>query len=160
MACVSCYGGAQGYGEGPLPGTASCCRGRELLPTVLPLSQVFYNGATVKQVDVPTLSGSFGILAAHVPTLQVLKPGVVTVFTEDGTATKYFVSSGSITVNADSSVQLLAEEVATLDMLDLATAKSNLDKALSQLAAAPDETAKVEAQINVEASEALVKALE
>uniref|UniRef100_A0A8C3RWB6 ATP synthase F(1) complex subunit delta, mitochondrial n=2 Tax=Chelydra serpentina TaxID=8475 RepID=A0A8C3RWB6_CHESE len=123
-------------------------------------TQVLYNGAAVKQVDVPTLSGSFGILAAHVPTLQVLKPGVVTVFAEDGTATKYFVSSGSITVNADSSVQLLAEEVATLDMLDLAAAKSNLDKALSQLAAAPDETAKVEAQINVEASEALVKALE
>uniref|UniRef100_A0A8C3XP09 F1F0-ATP synthase delta subunit C-terminal domain-containing protein n=1 Tax=Chelydra serpentina TaxID=8475 RepID=A0A8C3XP09_CHESE len=91
--------------------------------------------------------------------LQHLK-AVVTVFAEDGTATKYFVSSGSITVNAVSSVQLLAEEVATLDMLDLAAAKSNLDKALSQLAAAPDETAKVGAQINVEASEALVKALE
>lgn len=29
------------------------------------------------------------------------------------------VSSGSVTVNADSSVQLLAEEVVTLDMLDL-----------------------------------------
>jgi hypothetical protein len=29
------------------------------------------------------------------------------------------VSSGSITVNADSSVQLLAEEAVTLDMLDL-----------------------------------------
>ncbi|CAM2109209.1 unnamed protein product [Caretta caretta] len=85
-------------------------------------TQVLYNGATVKQVDVPTLSGNFGILAAHVPTLQVLKPGVVTVFAEDGTVTKYFVSSGSITVNADSSVQLLAEEVAALDMLDLTTA--------------------------------------
>ncbi|KAG6938572.1 ATP synthase, H+ transporting, mitochondrial F1 complex, delta subunit [Chelydra serpentina] len=81
----------------------------------------------MKQVDVLTLSGSFGILAAHVPTLQVLKPGVVTVFAQDGTATRYF---------------------------------SNVDKALSQLAAAPDETANVEAQINVEASEALVKALE
>lgn len=52
--------------------------------------QVFYNGANVKQVDVPTLTGSFGILASHVPTLQVLKPGVVTVYAEDGTATKYF----------------------------------------------------------------------
>lgn len=30
------------------------------------------------------------------------------------------VSSGSVTVNADSSVQLLAEEAVTLDMLDLA----------------------------------------
>ncbi|KYO44415.1 ATP synthase subunit delta, mitochondrial [Alligator mississippiensis] len=93
-------------------------------------TQVFYNAANVKQVDVPTLTGSFGILAAHVPTLQVLRPGIVTVYAEDGTASKYFVSSGSVTVNADSSVQLLAEEVASMDMLDLAAAKSNLEKAL------------------------------
>ncbi|OPJ86603.1 ATP synthase subunit delta, mitochondrial [Patagioenas fasciata monilis] len=93
------------------------------------VSLVFYNGANVKQVDVPTLTGSFGILASHVPTLQVLKPGVVTVYAEDGTATKYFVSSGSVTVHADSTVQVLAEEAVTMDMLDLATAKSNLEKA-------------------------------
>ncbi|XP_042335225.1 ATP synthase subunit delta, mitochondrial [Sceloporus undulatus] len=123
-------------------------------------SQVYYNAAHVKQVDVPTLSGSFGILAAHVPTLQVLKPGVVTVFAEDGSSSKYFVSSGSITVNADSSVQLLAEEVALLDQLDVTVAKSNLEKALSELASASDEAAKAEAQIRVEASEAIVKALE
>ncbi|XP_039175209.1 ATP synthase subunit delta, mitochondrial [Crotalus tigris] len=123
-------------------------------------AQIFYNAAIVKQVDVPTLSGSFGILAAHVPTLQVLRPGVVTVFDEDGSSKKYFVSSGSLTVNADSSVQLLAEEVALLDELDAATAKSNLDKALSALASATDEVARAEAQINVEANEAIVKALE
>ncbi|PNI16874.1 ATP5D isoform 4, partial [Pan troglodytes] len=63
--------------------------------------------------------GAFGILAAHVPTLQVLRPGLVVVHAEDGTTSKYFVSSGSIAVNADSSVQLLAEEAVTLDMLDL-----------------------------------------
>ncbi|KAM6466270.1 ATP synthase F(1) complex subunit delta, mitochondrial [Liasis olivaceus] len=123
-------------------------------------SQVFYSAAIVKQVDVPTLSGSFGILAAHVPTLQVLRPGVVTVFDEDGSSQKYFVSSGSVTVHADSSVQLLAEEVALLDQLDVAMAKSNLDKALSELASATDEAAKAEAQISVEANEAIVKALE
>ncbi|XP_009706290.1 PREDICTED: ATP synthase subunit delta, mitochondrial, partial [Cariama cristata] len=127
--------------------------------SVLP-NQVFYNGANVKQVDVPTLTGSFGILASHVPTLQVLKPGVVTVYAEDGTATKYFVSSGSVTVHADSTVQVLAEEAVTMDMLDLATAKSNLEKAVSEVAAASDEAAKAEAQIKVEANEALVKALE
>uniref|UniRef100_A0A8B9SVW4 ATP synthase F(1) complex subunit delta, mitochondrial n=1 Tax=Anas platyrhynchos TaxID=8839 RepID=A0A8B9SVW4_ANAPL len=88
-------------------------------------TQVFYNGAAVRQVDVPTLTGSFGILAAHVPTLQVLKPGVVTVYGEDGTATKYFVSSGSVTVNADSTVQVLAEEAVTMDMLDLAVSSAS-----------------------------------
>lgn len=44
----------------------------------------------MKQVDVPTLTGAFGILPAHVPTLQVLRPGVVTVFSDDGSSTKYF----------------------------------------------------------------------
>lgn len=52
--------------------------------------QVFFKEASVKQVDVPTLTGAFGILPAHVPTLQVLRPGVVTVFSDDGSAAKYF----------------------------------------------------------------------
>lgn len=149
--------------------------------------QVFFKEASVKQVDVPTLTGAFGILPAHVPTLQVLRPGVVTVFSDDGSSTKYFgkkslglnqippgfgckrkakrsgfyshqlqvfetfhlwteelrvrltvlikhpfafrltlcvcvfaVSSGSVTVNVDSSVQLLAEEAVPLDQLDVA----------------------------------------
>ncbi|KAB0391033.1 hypothetical protein E2I00_006602, partial [Balaenoptera physalus] len=93
---------------------------------------VFFNGANVRQVDVPTQTGAFGILAAHVPTLQVLRPGLVVVHAEDGTVSKYFVSSGSVTVNADSSVQLLAEEAVTLDMLDLGVAKANLEKAQSE----------------------------
>uniref|UniRef100_A0A9J8B6G4 ATP synthase F(1) complex subunit delta, mitochondrial n=1 Tax=Cyprinus carpio carpio TaxID=630221 RepID=A0A9J8B6G4_CYPCA len=83
-------------------------------------TQVFFKEANVKQIDVPTLTGAFGILPAHVPTLQVLRPGVVTVFNDDGSSAKYFVSSGSVTVNADSSVQLLAEEAVPLDSLDLA----------------------------------------
>lgn len=51
---------------------------------------MFFNGANVRQVDVPTLTGAFGILASHVPTLQVLRPGLVVVYAEDGTTTKYF----------------------------------------------------------------------
>uniref|UniRef100_A0A8D2M006 ATP synthase F(1) complex subunit delta, mitochondrial n=1 Tax=Zonotrichia albicollis TaxID=44394 RepID=A0A8D2M006_ZONAL len=116
----------------------------------LPPSPVFYNGANVKQVDVPTLTGSFGILASHVPTLQVLRPGVVTVHAEDGTATKYFGELGRRGVRG----------VAVLGAFTRQTAKSNLEKAVSEMAAASDEAAKAEAQIKVEANEALVKALE
>lgn len=54
------------------------------------LLQVYFKEASVKQVDVPTLTGAFGILPAHVPTLQVLRPGVVTVFNDDGSSAKYF----------------------------------------------------------------------
>merc|ERR1719233_1902869 len=77
-------------------------------------NQVFYNSANVRQIDVPSFSGSFGILPSHVPTLAVLKPGVMTVFESDGSAKKYFVSSGIVTINDDSSVQILAEEAAVL----------------------------------------------
>lgn len=64
--------------------------------------QVLYNNISVKQIDVPSFSGSFGILPAHVPTLAVLKPGVVTVFENDGSTKKFFVSSGTVTINEDS----------------------------------------------------------
>merc|ERR1712002_290322 len=65
-------------------------------------SGTYYNNATnVKQVDVPAVSGSFGILPEHVPSLAVLEA--------DASVKKYFVSSGSVTINDDSSVQILAE---------------------------------------------------
>lgn len=59
-------------------------------PFPMCLLQVFFNGANIRQVDVPTQTGAFGILAAHVPTLQVLRPGLVVVHAEDGTTSKYF----------------------------------------------------------------------
>ncbi|XP_056460731.1 ATP synthase subunit delta, mitochondrial [Gadus chalcogrammus] len=123
-------------------------------------TQVFFQGASVKQVDVPTLTGQFGILPAHVPTLQVLRPGVVTVYSDEGVGAKYFVSSGSVTVNADSSVQLLAEEAVPLDQLDISVAKANLEKAQSEMATAVDEMAKAAVQISIDANDAIVKALE
>lgn len=67
---------------------------------------MFYDQAAVKQVDVPSFSGSFGILPKHVPTLAVLKPGVVTVYEEGGAVKKIFVSSGTVTINEDNSVQV------------------------------------------------------
>ena len=63
----------------------------EMTFTFASAGEVFYNAVkTVKQVDVPSLSGSFGILAQHVPTLAVLKPGVVTVHEQDGKVSRPF----------------------------------------------------------------------
>ncbi|XP_014787876.1 ATP synthase subunit delta, mitochondrial [Octopus bimaculoides] len=120
---------------------------------------VFYNKAKVNQVDVPSMSGSFGILPDHVPTLGVLKPGVVTVFEDDG-AKKFFVSSGSITINDDSSVQILAEEAHPVESLDASAIRDGLAKAQQDLSAASTDAAKAEAQIALECYEALQKALE
>merc|ERR1712117_279079 len=105
---------------------------------------VFYSGASVKQIDVPSFSGAFGILPNHVPTLAVLKPGVVTVYEDDGATKKFFVSSGSISINEDASVQILAEEAHKVEDLDVAAAR--------------DIAAKAEAMIELEVGEALVAA--
>merc|ERR1711972_533992 len=121
---------------------------------------VHYDAASVKQVDVPSFSGSFGILPNHVPALAVLSPGVVTVYEEEGAAKKFFVSSGSVTINEDSSVQILAEEAHPVEDLDAAACREVLSKAQADLSKAGDDVAKAEAQIAVEVGEALVAAVQ
>jgi len=122
-------------------------------------SQTFFNNEGVSQVDVPSGSGNFCILPQHVPIIAVLKPGLITV-ARDGNTEKFFVSSGTITVNSDSSAQILAEEAAPLDQFDADAARKNAESARQSLAGAVDETAKAIAQIELDACEALVNALE
>lgn len=108
----------------------------EMAFTLAAANKVFYDNANVRQVDVPSFSGAFGILPKHVPTLAVLKPGVVTVYEADGTQKRVFVSSGTVTVNEDASVQVLAEEAHPLDALDASAAREVLASAQSELSSA------------------------
>lgn len=94
-------------------------------------AQQFYNDVKVKQVDVPTYSGSFGLLANHVPMLAVIKPGVVTVYEESGDSKKYFVAAGTVTMNEDSSLLLLTSEAIAVEDLDVSLAQKNLAAASS-----------------------------
>ncbi|KAH8336208.1 hypothetical protein KR074_010375 [Drosophila pseudoananassae] len=157
----------------------------EMKLTFAAANKTFYDAAVVRQIDVPSFSGSFGILAKHVPTLgkylpplwvftfpaiwlyhpticlpATLKPGVVQVVENDGKLIKFFVSSGSVTVNDDSSVQVLAEEAHNVEDIDINEARQLLAKYQSQLSSAGDDKAKAEAAIAVEVAEALVKAAE
>ncbi|XP_043266879.1 ATP synthase subunit delta, mitochondrial [Venturia canescens] len=132
--------------------------GSDMKFTFAGANQVFYESADVKQVDVPSFSGAFGILPHHVPTLAVLKPGVVTVHEQSGEIKKVFVSSGTVTINEDSSVQILAEEAHLVENLDGSAARDILSKAQQQLSSASSEVEKAEAAIAVEVAEALVAA--
>jgi len=122
--------------------------------------EVFYDKVNVKQVDVSSLSGDFGVVEHHVPLLGVLKPGVLVVHDEQGASKKFFVSSGSVTVNEDSSIQILAEEATVLEKLDIAAVREGLTKAQQEFSVASSDEAKAEAQIAVECYEALAKSLE
>ena len=51
----------------------------------------------MKQVDVPSVQGSFGVLPKHVPAIAALKPGVVIVH-EETEIKKYFGKSNSVCV--------------------------------------------------------------
>lgn len=115
-----------------------------LILTFVSPSQNFYKDTKVKQVDVPSYSGSLGILADHVPLLAVIKPGVVTVHEEDGNSKKYFVAAGSVTVNEDSTLQLLTSEAVAVEDLDLSEAQKNLTAANSQ--STPE--AKIQQEVN------------
>merc|ERR1711964_485218 len=112
----------------------------------------------VNQVDVPSTTGCFGLLANHVPTIAALAPGKLTVYSE-GTSQSFIVSSGTLTINSDSSCQILAEEAAPIESFDVAAAKSSLDKANAALAAASGEEAKAAAQVEVEALTSIVASL-
>ncbi|XP_065069481.1 ATP synthase subunit delta, mitochondrial-like [Rhopilema esculentum] len=121
--------------------------------------KVFFNEQGVSQVDVPSLTGSFGILPSHVPIISVLKPGVVTVYS-GGSTEKFFVSSGTITVNKDSSAQILAEEAAPLSDLDVHAARQGLEASQTLLSTASTDVDKAKAIVGIEFHEALIKALE
>lgn len=151
--------------------------------TLVSANKIFYDSVVVKQVDVPSYSGDFGILATHVPTLgmalanmnsfsiknificcclciiaAVLKPGIVTVYETDGASKKVFVSSGTVTVNKDSSVQVLAEEAHPIEDIDLRAAQEALSASQSELAAAKDDRARAEATLAVEIAQEIVNA--
>ena len=83
---------------------------------------------------------------------------MVTVFEKEGAAKKFFVSSGTITINDDSSVQILAEEAHPVEDLDAGAAQQALSEAQSMLSSASTDEAKAEAQIAVETAEELLKA--
>ena len=82
------------------------------------------------QVDLvllPALTGDFGVMPGHVPTIAQLRPGVVTVHkTLDKEVDKYFVSSGFAFVHADSSADVCAIEAVKLEDLDPEAVRSGL----------------------------------
>ncbi len=53
-------------------------------------AKAYYAESSVAQVNIPSASGDFGVLPNHVPALNVLKPGVVTVFETPETKKDFF----------------------------------------------------------------------
>ena len=152
LATVAQRGFAAAAAAKPAHGT------EELLLTFASPEKAFFSGVAVKQVDVPTLAGTVGILANHVPTIGVLKPGVAIVTDNEGKQTKLFVSSGTLSMNIDGTCQVLAEEAVKVEDIDESLARQELEAA-QRASAEGSEVARAEAAIRAEVAEALIKAV-
>uniref|UniRef100_A0A0N5CBZ6 F-ATPase delta subunit n=1 Tax=Strongyloides papillosus TaxID=174720 RepID=A0A0N5CBZ6_STREA len=130
----------------------------ELTFTLASPDTSYFDKKVVRQVDVPTLAGNVGILATHVPTLGVLKPGVVKVTDNDGNVTQLFVSSGTLSMNIDGTCQVLGEYIVPVSDIDENAARQVLESAQRRSTEGSDKD-KAEALIEVEVADALIKAV-
>lgn len=125
-------------------------------------SETIVSDKPAYMVTIPAVTGIMGVLADHSPTIAQLKPGVVTVHTNDinDITHKYFVSAGFAVINTDASVSITAAEAIKVDDLDLAAAKKGIEDSIATFNRSSDEKQKAEALIQQEVYEAIVSALE
>ncbi|KAJ2028447.1 delta subunit of the central stalk of mitochondrial F1F0 ATP synthase, atp16 [Coemansia sp. S610] len=136
---------------------AAPAAGKLVVNFALPHAAIL-KGTEVNQVDMSAISGDLGILADHVPTIEQLKPGVIDIISDSGSA-KYFVSGGFAIMNPNSVLNINAIEAFKLEDLDPQAVATNLAESQRLASSAKDEVTKEAAAIEVELYEAIQTAL-
>lgn len=120
-------------------------------------------GEKVDMVLIPAVTGDFGAMPGHVPTVAQLRPGVVTVHKElDKSVEKYFVAGGFAFVHADSTADICAVEAVKISDLDADAIRAGLQDYTGKLAALQgkgDDYEIAAAQVGVEVYSALNSAI-
>lgn len=116
--------------------------------------QTLFSSSEVTQVNVPAVSGDFGILANHVPVIEQLRPGIVQIFESSGNVKEFFVSGGFATVQPGSTLSITTIEAFEPTAFSPEAIKSQLTEAQKN-ATSSDEVVAAEASIQVEVLEAL-----
>jgi len=118
-------------------------------------------GENVALVNIPGMTGEYGVAADHAAVVSELKPGLVQVFKEDGgPAESFFVSGGIAATHPGSATDIAAAEAATLDELDASAAQTGLADARRKLeAAAEGSEEQAIAQIECDVFEGVCNAL-
>ena len=120
-------------------------------------------GEAVDLVLIPAVTGDFGAMPGHVPTVAQLRPGVVTIHKElDKDIQKFFVSGGFAFIHADSTADVCAVEAVPLTDLDGDAVRAGLAEYTAKLAsvqAKGDDYEIAAAQVGVEVYSAMNSAL-
>lgn len=72
----------------------------------------------VEQVDVPGSEGDFGVLAGHIPTVTIIRPGILTIY-QNGKEEKVVVLGGFAEISP-TGLTVLADVAASVEDLDRA----------------------------------------
>ncbi|PHH72414.1 hypothetical protein CDD80_4557 [Ophiocordyceps camponoti-rufipedis] len=114
-----------------------------------------YKSQDVVQVNIPAESGDMGVLANHVPAIEQLKPGVVEVIEEGGSAKKFFLSGGFATVQPGSSMSINAAEGYPLEDFSADAIRSQMAESQKIANGSGSEQDIAEAKIELEVLETL-----
>ena len=104
---------------------------------------------TVKSVTVPGADGYFTVLGDHAPLMTTLKPGFVTVVSNDGISHVYYVRGGFADVSPEG-LTILAEEAQDIAEFDRAKIEGLIAAGLTaqQAANTADEEMRLQAEID------------
>ena len=111
----------------------------------------------VAQVDVPGEEGEFGVLAGHAPYIATLKPGVLTIYGEDGP--QRLVVQGGLAEMGPTGLTVLAEQAMPVAEIDAALIAQAIKDAEEDLADADNDAKRGKARERLQQLNALKSAL-
>ncbi|WFD36484.1 delta subunit of the central stalk of mitochondrial F1F0 ATP synthase, atp16 [Malassezia cuniculi] len=129
------------------------------LSFVLP-HEAIYDAAEVTQVNVSATTGDLGILSAHIPTVEQLRPGVLEVIETSGTSKKWFVSGGFAIIHPSNTLTVNAVEAFKLDQFSPEAVRQGLADAQRVASGNGSAEEKAEAEIAIEVYTAIQNALQ
>jgi F-type H+-transporting ATPase subunit epsilon len=111
----------------------------------------------VEQVDVPGAEGDFGVLAGHAPFVTTVRPGILTLYGQDGPL-KVVVNGGFAEVNPQG-LTVLADMAVPLDDFDRSQLADQIKDAEEDVADAKEDWQRDKLAHKLEQSKALQAAL-
>ncbi|PKI83507.1 delta subunit of the central stalk of mitochondrial F1F0 ATP synthase, atp16 [Malassezia vespertilionis] len=144
--------------SGARRGYAEAINNQLKLSLVVP-HKAIYKNQEVTQVNLAAQSGDLGILSAHIPAIEALRPGVVEVIESSGTSKRFFVSSGFATVHPNNSLTINAVEAFPLEDFSIEAARQGLSEAQRVASGSGSKEEKAAAEIEIEVFSAIQSAL-
>src|SRR5262245_29705886 len=101
--------------------------------------------AKVESVVIPGIEGEMTVLVNHAPVMTIVKPGVVTVKSEDGAEERYVVFGGFADI-LPSGCTLLAESATSVRDIDRVDLARRIQDAREDVADATDDRGRTKAE--------------